>query len=65
MAEAAASLGRNDVVRLCRQGATTQEWATARLALRDAWNSSGEPEWKLDEWLTRRTFQVLDGVSAE
>jgi hypothetical protein len=65
VAEAAESLGRNDVARLCRQGATAQEWATARLALRDAWKSSGEPAWKLDEWLTRRTFQVLDGVSAE
>jgi hypothetical protein len=65
MAEVAEALRLADVLRQYSPQPSAQEWAGVRLALNEAWSKTEEPVWKLDEWLTRRTFQLLDQVLAD
>ena len=60
MAEAADALGLHHLTEDSRTGSSAQDWGRCWLALLEAWKTSGEASWKLNEWLTRRQFQLLD-----
>jgi hypothetical protein len=62
MAEAAEVIDRGDIGAMCQPDADDRQWASASLALKEAWRGTGETDWKLDSWLERRQFQILDEI---